>query len=569
MNVISRIKQEVLTLASQAFGIDVSNVKNIELKLNVDRKEKGFGDISFNGALLLARELKKNPRELAQTFVQALQESSSEILKTYVKESSIAGPGFINITLTKQAWQESLLELFEQKEDYFALDQDAKKLRYLIEFVSANPTGPLHLGAGRNGIIGDVLGNVLKFLGHDVHKEYYINDAGNQIKLLGKSLYARCLQALGEDSAIPEGGYQGEYLKEIAQACVKEHGDSFREKSETFFIAYAKDKLLELIKKDLKDYGIVFDQWFSEKSLHDDSSVEGALALLQEKDLAYEHDGALWFKATLFGDDKDRVIRKKTGNVTYVAADIAYHKHKFDRGFDKLIDILGQDHHGYVARLKATMQALGYGADKLDVILYQLVSIKENQELVKMSKRAGTFTKLSDIIKTVGKDVARFFYLNRKAEAHLEFDLAVALKKTEENPVFYIQYAYVRTVSLLAKAAQEDELCDFVKDLSSGKNTQDIAELIHDIDQAEIDVIKKVIALADTLRSIANSYGTHLLAYYAFDLAHVLHNYYAHHRIIDTENIDITKMRLVIALLLRNTLQVNLELLGLSCPEKM
>ncbi|MBM3887235.1 arginine--tRNA ligase, partial [Candidatus Dependentiae bacterium] len=415
----------------------------------------------------------------------------------------------------------------------------------------------------------DVLARVLRFVGHRVHTEYYINDAGNQVKLLGQSFKARCYDVLGEPFVFPEGGYAGDYLLPVADACVSTHGKALLKLPDTFFETFAKDALLKFIKKDLEAYGVEFDEWFSEKSLHLDGSVGAAIKLLADKRLAYEQGGALWFKATDFDDDKDRVLRRSNGEMTYIAADVAYHKNKFDRGYDRLVDILGQDHHGYVKRLKATMQALGYPAEHLDIIVYQLVSIKENDELVRMSKRAGTFTKLSDVVETVGKDVARYFYLNRRAEAHLEFDLGVALKRTDENPVFYLQYAYVRTISLLMKAREEAELHGFVQEVSS---PEILAFMLKDIaltSADEVAVYKKIVGLYDVLRGIADAYQTHMLAYYAYELATAFHVYYAQHKIIDREHVEQTKGRLALVCLVQAALGLCLDLLGVEKPERM
>jgi arginyl-tRNA synthetase len=328
--------------------------------------------------------------------------------------------------------------------------------------------------------------------------------------------------------------------------------------------------MLKIIQDDLDAYRISFDYWFSEKTLHDDGQVTQALALLQEKGLVYEHEGALWFKSTEFGDDKDRVVKKSNGELTYIAADIAYHKNKFDRNYDVMIDILGQDHHGYIKRLKATMDALGYDSRKLDVILYQLVTIKAQDVVLRMSKRAGTFTKLRDVIDTVGADVTRFFYLNRKAEAFLEFDLSVAVKKTEENPVFYIQYAYVRMCSLLQRAALDEQLGAFVKQLGENKvNPEMCAQITNIIGQDEIVLLRALMSFYDIARAIANTYQTHLLSYYLLEVAQAFHNYYTNNRIIDAANNQQTQVRLLMVYMVKNMVGTCLDLLGLSKPEKM
>jgi arginyl-tRNA synthetase len=387
--------------------------------------------------------------------------------------------------------------------------------------------------------------------------------------LLGQSLKARCLQQLGQVAELPEGGYAGQYLVDLAADCVAQHGTQIAEKSDQFFELYAKEQMLELIKATLETYRINFDRWFSEKTLHDSGAIDCVLKDLKTKDLAYEHEGALWFRSTTFGDDKDRVVRKSNGELTYIAADIAYHKDKFDRGYDVLIDILGHDHHGYVKRLKATMEALGYDAEKLQVILYQLVTIKSGDLVVKMSKRAGTFTELSDVIQAVGSDVARFFYLNRKSDAPLDFDMAVAVKKTDENPVYYIQYAYVRINSLLAKAAGEG-FGPWIDQMKEGKIPAAWFDaMLEQAGTEERALIKKIVALRDILASIAYSHQTHLLSYYALELAQKLHTYYTKYKVIDTTNQSLSQTRLFMVYIVHQTLDVSLDLLGLNKPEKM
>ncbi len=569
MSLINAIKREFLLVIKIHLGVEDNQLSNVELKLNVD-KEKEFGDLSCNVALILAKELKEKPKDIAQKVVDYFDQGSNLFLKENIKKIEIAGPGFLNLVFTDFVFTKIGLELFGLGENYFKLDSKSEKFNYLIEFVSANPTGPLHLGHGRGGIIGDVLANVLGFIGHEVRREFYINDAGSQIIKLGKSFKVRCIQELGEDIELPEDGYKGEYLIELAKKYVKELGPELLQKNDKVFSDYAKDYLLKEIEKDLLDYGIKFDNFFSEKILHKMGAVGEAISDLQQKNLVYEKDGALWFRSTNFGDDKDRVVQKKDGELTYIAADIAYHKNKFERGFNKLIDVLGQDHHGYVKRLKSTIHALGFNSDNLDVILYQLVTLKNKDEAIRMSKRAGTFTTLREVVDTVGCDVARFFYLNRKAEAHLDFDLSVALKKTEENPVFYIQYAYVRTFGILEKAAGEDEFVDFLTQLSDKKiKEQDIVEFLKCWSDAEFGILKKFISLNDILECIANSYQTHLLSYYVLELAHKFHNYYSNNRIIDLQNIQLSKSRLFLVVFLRKIFGMNLDLLGISKPEKM
>jgi arginyl-tRNA synthetase len=520
------------------------------LHINVDEAKQAFGNLSTSLALVLAKALKRVPREVAM-------EIATTFTHPLVAKIEIAGPGFINMHLTSDAFKLIAKELYEQKAAFFKPDTLDKKYNVSLEFVSANPTGPLHFGHGRGGIIGDVLGNVLRFVGHDVTKEFYINDAGNQIQKLGESFKIRCLQVAGVEATIPEDGYHGEYLTELAQDCFAQYGQELFEKPDSFFAQYAKENLLEALKNTLKDYGIKYDVWFSEKTLHESGAIEKALAVLQERGYLFEQEGALWFRTTEFGDDKDRVVRKSTGEYTYIAADIAYLKNKIDRGFNNLIFVLGHDHHSYVARLNAVKNGLGYTDCPLAVILYQLVKISEDGEAVRMSKRAGAIVSLQDIINTVGKDVARFFYLNRKADAQLEFDLGLALKKTEENPVYYVQYAYVRTGSILEKAAREAHLDDI--------NADDAQY----IGPEESFLLKKIVFLEQLLMDISSNHQTHLLAYYVVELAQLFHRYYSHVRVLDPNNREKSRGRLLMVTVLRDTIALVLDVLGVSHPEKM
>ncbi|MCB9493640.1 MAG: arginine--tRNA ligase [Epsilonproteobacteria bacterium] len=568
MNVMLRLKQEIKVLMDRVFQVHADQLNAMEFKINFDREDE-FGDVSCNVAMLCAKKLGKNPREIAARIKDELEKSD---VKDLCQKVSIAGPGFINILLTPQAWIQLTCQLYQQHKGFFTLKAGEHHANCHLEFVSANPTGPLHLGSGRNAIIGDVLGRVLLFLGHSVHREYYINDAGNQMDLLAQSFRVRCYELLElPTESIPEGGYQGAYLIDIARECVTEFGKELMHKDDAFFLTYVKDHLLQMIEHDLRDYHVHFDKWFSERSLHEDGSLTDALQLLEDKELMYEKDGALWFKSSEFGDDKDRVVKKQDGSYTYIASDIAYHKKKFDGGYDIIIDVLGHDHHGYVRRLKATMKALGYDADRFDVILYQLVNITHAEQVVKMSKRSGNFATLREIIDAVGVDVARFFYLNRKADQQLDFDLSVALQKSDENPVFYIQYAYVRTNSVMAKAAQQsDELKQFVNQLEGRKLTDMVLkENLGTLQMSDCQLIKKIFSLHDILRVIAANYQVHLLSYYAWELAHTFHTYYANNRIIDPNDMTSTRMRLLMTHLVNQTLGLCLETLGLSKPEKM
>ena len=428
MNRYAYLKEAFINHLQKYYNAPPETFEKITIELNTDDRKKAFGHMSSNAAMILAKELKLNPRELAGEIAGSFHD-------TAIEKIDIAGPGFLNFHVTQEFFNLLAQDIFEHKDQFFKPEQFGQKQHYSIEFVSANPTGPLHLGHGRGGIIGDVYGNVLSFLSNDVVKEFYINDAGSQIEKLGKSLKIRCQQALGYDVALPEDAYHGDYLKILANRCIDEFGKNIINEPTEIFSSFAKNRLLDYIKETMEEYGIHFDLWFSEKQLHESGAIEKSLAILQQKGFTYVRDNALWFKSTEFGDDKDRVIKKADGSYTYIAADMAYLKNKLSRGFDKLIIILGQDHHSYVVRLKAMMQAFDYDPDRLHIILYQLVSIKESGQSIRMSKRAGKIVSLRDIIKTVGKDVARFFYLHRKAEAHLDFDIDLARKHSDDNPV--------------------------------------------------------------------------------------------------------------------------------------
>lgn len=562
MNLIEQIKQAFSEYLIHTFSLDPQMAHQCALTLNIDEQKQDFGDLNSSAALILNKQLKQAPQVIAKKI-------ASEFKHPSIEQIEIAGPGFLNFFLSNEALATIARELFEQEENYFKpatgtpllrqdfVGQAAIKRNVSVEFVSANPTGPLHFGHGRGGIIGDVLGNVLRFLGNDVTKEFYVNDAGRQITKLGESLKARCEQVVGIDSPVPEDGYHGEYLLELAKQCIEEHGDGIINKSIDFFAEYGKKHLMAQQKETLDKYGIHFDVWFSEKTLHESGAINKAIDHLQKTGYLYEKEGALWFRSTDFGDDKDRVVKKSTGELTYIAADIAYMQSKIARGATELVFVLGHDHHSYGVRLKGILQALGLGAYPLHVILYQLVKIKEDGELVRMSKRAGRIVDLRDVIETVGPDVARFFYLHRKADAQLEFDLDLALKHTDENPVYYVQYAYVRTKSILDRALEHSELHHI-----------DVGDAIH-LGPEERFILKKIASLKETLAEIGSQYQTHILTYYVHELAQAFSKYYSKNRVIDLNDIQTSRGRLLMVMLVRSTLDISFQLLGISRPERM
>jgi len=547
---ITTVSQAFLDHCKAVYNLTADDRATIDISLNTDAAKQQFGDISTNAALILAKRLQKNPREVAQELTKAF-------LHPHVSKIEIAGPGFINLFCTLEAFQQTLTELHTYGADYFKLPATSKKQRYCVEYVSANPTGPLHIGHGRGAIIGDVLSNIIRFIGHDVTKEFYINDAGAQIQKLGNSFKIRCEQLCGKESQLPEDAYHGEYLIALAQQCIDEHGTAVLTNDNSFFAQYAKEHLLKQLEKTLADYGVTFDVWFSEKTLHQSGAIEAALEILKTNDKTYTHDDALWFKTTAYGDDKDRVLRKNSGELTYIAADIAYLQNKYTRGFHHVIFVLGQDHHSYVTRLKAVAAALGHNPDTVDVILYQLVTLKESGELLRMSKRAGTMVTLKDVIDTVGTDVARFFYLHRKADAHLDFDIDLALKHTDENPVYYIQYAYVRINSILEKANTHEVLQKIT-----------VADAQHITEQDTL-LLKKIVALKNLLELISKNYQVHALTYYIIELAQQFHKYYNDNRVIDLANVPLSRARLLVMHQLHATFKLCLTLLGVSIPDKM
>jgi arginyl-tRNA synthetase len=515
------------------------------LLINTDPHKKEFGDLNSNVAMQLAKNLKKNPKAIAE-------EIAANFKNEFLDKIEIAGPGFLNLFLKVEAYKHLAKKILIDKENAFKYEIKPENIS--LEFVSANPTGPLHIGHGRGAIIGDVLANIWTFLGHKVTREYYINDAGAQIGKLGRSLKVRIDQEKGLSAELPEDAYHGEYLIDLAIEYLQEK----RSDDQTELEEFAKEKLLKIICETLSKYGITFDVWFSEKSLHESGAISTAIEHLTNQNHTYEHEGSLWFRSTSYGDDKDRVVRKSSGELTYVAADIAYMKNKIDRGAQRLVMILGHDHHSYVTRLKSLQQAMGLGQYPFDIILYQLVKIQKGGERVRMSKRAGNSITLDDIIDTIGKDAARFFYLNRKADADLDLDIDLAMQKNDDNPLFYVQYANVRIKSVLDRAAQEK---------ITGITSQDIlnAESLEN----EKDLIKKIYQLQELLEQIAHNNQTHLLAYYTIELAHSLHSYYSKNRVVNPADISNTRMKLAVLEACKIAFETTFKLLGISCPERM
>ncbi|HDH53370.1 MAG TPA: arginine--tRNA ligase, partial [Nitrospirae bacterium] len=436
--------------------------------------------------------------------------------------------------------------------------------RIQVEFVSANPTGPLHIGHGRGAAVGDALCNILKAAGFDVEREFYINDAGLQVRLLGRSVFARYQQLLGNNIPFPEDGYKGDYIEEIAREINnvdggKYLGKTFEECGE-FFTDYSYKMMLENIEKDLKDFVVVFDKWQSEKELHSEGKVKEALDALRSKGLIYEKDGATWFASSRFEDDKDRVIKKQDGEYTYFASDICYHKDKLDRGFDTIIDIWGADHHGYIPRIKSVLEAFGLPKEKFRVILIQMVSLLRHGEPVQMSKRSGAFITLREVIDEVGADITKFIFLTRRADSHLDFDIDTAKEQSAENPVFYVQYAFARISSLFRQAVERGVQ-------SSEFKVQGI-DFFALIKEQEILLIKKLLQYPMVFEGAALACEPHRITFYLQELAGIFHAYYYKHRII-SDNAELTLARLGLCKGVQIVLEEGLRILGVNAPERM
>ncbi|NIM05358.1 MAG: arginine--tRNA ligase [Armatimonadetes bacterium] len=520
--------------------------------------DASFGDYSANLAMTLAKESGLPSRKVAEILVAELNLPPEVIEKT-----EIAGPGFINFRVNPQWLQKTVEEIRRKGADY-GNSETGQGQSLQVEFVSANPTGPLHVGHGRAAAIGDSLAHLLAKVGYEVTREYYINDAATstQIRNFGASLEARYLQALGKEAKMPEDGYHGEYVSDIAKEVVEKEGDRFlempaEERLEQFTLL-AKQKILEGQRADLAAFGVRHDNWFRESSLFESGAVEAALNLLREGGHTYEAEGALWLRSTDYGDEKDRVLVRTTGIPTYLAADAAYHHDKFIRGFDKVIDIWGPDHHGYVARTKAAVQALGYDAEKLEIIIHQIVRLFSGGEVVRMSKRAGDIVLLSDVLSEVGADAARFFFLMRSADSHLDFDLELAKKETPDNPVYYVQYAHARICSILRQAEESG-----VKIPQPGEADPSVL-----VDERELALLRKLADFPEEVESAAALYEPHRMTRYAQELANAFHLFYTDCRVL-SDDTNLTKARLSLVCASQVVLQNCLALLGITAPEKM
>ena len=577
--------QELLTKCVQDL-ISKGILNEMPSKIRIDHtKDNSHGDYATNIALMLSKQAKMSPVELAKIIIDQFEQ------KNFIKKIEIAGPGFINFFISQESSSSIVNEILAQAASYGCSDIGQGK-KVLLEYVSANPTGPLHVGHGRGAAYGATVSNLLRNAGFIVDNEYYVNDAGRQMDILTVSIYLRYLTICGEDLRFPDNGYQGQYINDIAQGIYETSGQKFHLKSDLVFENVCRDgteggdkevhidqliekaksilgdgfktvfevgieSILSGIKNDLAEFGVVFEKWFSEQSLIDSGLSESCISKLKDSKNLYEKDGALWFKTTNFGDEKDRVVVRDNGNHTYFASDIAYHLDKLDRGYDKIINVWGADHHGYIPRVKASIEALGHNSDKLEILLVQFANLYRGGSKVQMSTRSGSFVTLEDLRAEVGNDAARFFYILRKSEQHMDFDLDLAKSKTNENPVYYIQYAHARICSVF-KQADEKELELDVSQANLSLLTEEI----------EKDILRELSRFRSVLESSAIQYEPHQLAYYLRDLSNHFHSYYnACKFIVDDKNL--TQARLALINATQQILKNGLSILGVGAPESM
>lgn len=539
------LKKAIQQAIQKSFDLEVS-LEQIAIEIP---KNKDHGDFSSNVAMQLARTLKQNPRNIATQITEALDKESCS-----VSSMEIAGPGFINFTLDTNRYSKVIEEILEKKENYG--QQPSNGIKVNLEYVSANPTGSLHLGHARGAAWGDSCARIMKKAGYDVTREYYVNDAGNQITNLALSLNARYRQAHGIDTEIGADGYLGDDVKEKGFALAKEYPNQYLEPTPENLNFFRKEGIafeLDKIKEDLKEYRVEFDVWSSEQAIRDAGKVEEALQLLDEKGYTYRKDGALWFTTTKFGDDKDRVLQKTDGSYTYLVPDIAYHNDKFKRGFDVLVDFFGADHHGYIPRLKGSMTALGNDADKLHVDIIQMVRLVSNGEEVKMSKRLGNATTISELVESVGVDAARYFFVQRALDSHLDFDVELAKKQSNDNPVYYAQYAHARMCSI-QKQATDIVLADHFERLNHEK---------------EIELLKTLQEFNKVITESARTRQVHKVCHYIQNLASKFHSFYNACKVLDSQDIELTSQRLALVKATQIVLANALECIGVQAVESM
>lgn len=555
MNAVEKIQQKVKTALHQAvIDAELTEEASIPQVLLETPRNKENGDYATNIAMQLTKLAKQPPRAIAEAIIEKLDKESAAIEKI-----DVAGPGFINITLKKDYLQEVVKTVLEQGVEYGRTNAGQGE-RIQVEFVSANPTGDLHLGHARGASVGDSLCNVLDFAGYDVEREYYINDAGNQIDNLALSVEARYFQALGEEREMPADGYHGQDIIGIGKRLVEEFGDKYKNVTDKeryeFFRSYGLNYELDKLKTDLANFRVLFDNWFSETTLYGSGKIESALEKLRENGHVFEEEGATWFRSTTFGDDKDRVLIKKDGSFTYILPDIAYHEDKIQRGFGKLINIWGADHHGYIPRMKAAIEALGYEKDTLEVIVAQMVHLYKDGERMMMSKRTGKAVTLRELVEDVGLDAVRYFFVMRSGDAQMDFDLDLAVSESSENPVYYAQYGHARISSIIRQSAE----------LELTASVEGAALLTAD---REIDLLKKIGDFPQVVAESAKLRGPHRIATYIQELAAAFHSFYNAEKVLDVDNRELSEARLALVTATRTTLANALRLIGVSAPEKM
>ncbi|WP_406589384.1 arginine--tRNA ligase [Bacillus atrophaeus] len=546
------LKEEIKAAVLKAGLAEESQIPNVILETP---KDKTHGDYSTNMAMQLARIAKKAPRQIAEDIVASFDKGKASIEKL-----DIAGPGFINFYMDNQYLTKLIPSVLEAGEAYGETNIGNGE-RIQVEFVSANPTGDLHLGHARGAAVGDSLCNVLAKAGYDVSREYYINDAGNQINNLALSVEVRYFEALGLVKEMPEDGYRGEDIIAIGKRLAEEYGDRFVKEEESerqkFFREYGLKYELEKLRVDLENFRVPFNVWYSETSLYENGKIDKALEALRKQGHVYEEDGATWFRSTTFGDDKDRVLIKKDGTYTYLLPDIAYHKDKLDRGFDKLINVWGADHHGYIPRMKAAIEALGYQKGTLEVEIIQLVHLYKNGEKMKMSKRTGKAVTMRDLIEEVGLDAVRYFFAMRSADTHMDFDLDLAVSTSNDNPVYYAQYAHARICSMLRQGEEQGLTPAADLDFSAVNS------------EKEYDLLKTIGGFPEAVAEAAEKRIPHRVTNYIYDLASSLHSFYNAEKVIDPENEEKSRARLALMKATQITLNNALQLIGVAAPEKM
>ncbi len=581
--------EQLVNAAIQQLQADETLPAELSFKLQVERtKDRQHGDFACNVALMLAKPAKRKPRDIAEVIVAVLAESDQ------VVKVEIAGPGFINFFLSPSAYHAVVGQVQEQADNFGRSEVGANK-SIQVEFVSANPTGPLHVGHGRGAAYGATVANLLEAIGYKVHREYYVNDAGRQMDILAASVWLRYLEQCGEAFVFPANGYKGDYVLDIAAALNKIHGDKLRHAADKVFAGVPADEpaggdkelhidglvnnakqllgadnyravfdqglstVLTDIREDLSGFNVNYDEWYSERSLMESGAIEKAIERLKASKHLYEKEGAWWFRSTDFGDDKDRVVVRDNGQTTYFASDIAYHMDKLERGYDRVIDVWGADHHGYVPRVKAALEALGDDSSKLDVLLVQFAILYRGGERMQMSTRSGSFVTLRELREEVGNDAARFFYVMRRCEQHMDFDLDLAKSQSSDNPVYYIQYAHARVCSVLRQMTEKG---------FSHNNANGLANLDLLSEQHEQALLINLSRYPEALEAAALSHEPHQLANYLRDLANEFHTYYNAHQFI----VDDTKLRdarLSLNLAVKQVIKNGLELLGVSAPESM